>query len=518
MSSQVITRERCPKCSSLGSDTTGDNLVVYADGGRHCFACGHHEGEAFVNSQEEYFMAGDYQAIPDRKISQETCKFFDYEVGQDGVGQVHIANYYNGSQITGQKIRGVPDKRFYTKGTVSSFFGQNLYAPHKEVFITLTEGEIDALSVAQVQGTQWPVVSLPNGAGSALKSCKDQLNYLKGFKHLVLCFDMDDAGRQASEEVSKLFDPGFVRVVNLPMKDANEMLVAGRGQELRRAIFNAQPLRPNSIVKLNEITLNEIQESIQPGLRVCYPKLNYMLNGLRKQSLYTLMARAKAGKTTITKEIVLDLVNRGHKVGVLYLEEDAVSEALSFVAMEEQLPQWKFNDALVENPNMVSKVQEHLKTYEDRGLFLYNHKGVIDSDSVHNTINFMVRALECEVIVLDNVSISIAGTDVTINERKMIDKMVYDLVKLINATKCTILTVVHVNQKGEAEEQLSRKDVFGSGAFLKFSRGLIALDKVQDGLVQLSVLGNRAKGLEGKADLLKYDQTTGRMIIVEDIL
>ena len=518
MSSQVVTRERCPKCSALGADTSGDNLVVYADGGRHCFACGHHEGDVYVNSEQEYFMAGEYLDIPERKLSKDTCKFFDYEVGKDVQGTVHIANYYNGSQVTGQKVRGVPDKRFYTKGTIGSFFGQNLYAPHKEVFITITEGELDTLSVAQVQGTQWPVVSLPNGASNASKVFREQLTYLKGFKHLVLLFDMDEAGRQATEEVSKLFDVGFVKVAHLPLKDASDMLVAGRGQELRRAIFNAQPIRPKSIVKLNEITLNEIKDSIQPGLRICYPKLNYMLNGIRKQSLYTLVARAKAGKTTLTKEIVLDLVNNGHKVGVLYLEEDAVSEALSFVAMEEQMPQWKFNDALLADPSMMAHVQERLKSYEDRGLFLYNHKGVIDSDSVRNTIDFMVRALECEIIVLDNVSISIAGTDVTINERKMIDKMVYDLVKLINATKCTILTVVHVNQKGEAEEQLSRKDVFGSGAFLKFSRGLIALDKVDEGLVQLSVLGNRAKGLEGKADLLRYDQTTGRMTIVEDIL
>lgn len=33
--------EPCPKCRELGNDTRGDNLVVWADGGKHCFACGH---------------------------------------------------------------------------------------------------------------------------------------------------------------------------------------------------------------------------------------------------------------------------------------------------------------------------------------------------------------------------------------------------------------------------------------------------------------------------------------------
>jgi hypothetical protein len=34
--------EQCPKCAALGNDTRGDNLVVYPDGGKHCFACKWH--------------------------------------------------------------------------------------------------------------------------------------------------------------------------------------------------------------------------------------------------------------------------------------------------------------------------------------------------------------------------------------------------------------------------------------------------------------------------------------------
>lgn len=39
--SQVIKKEQCPRCASKGNDNSGDNLVVYADGGKHCFACGY---------------------------------------------------------------------------------------------------------------------------------------------------------------------------------------------------------------------------------------------------------------------------------------------------------------------------------------------------------------------------------------------------------------------------------------------------------------------------------------------
>lgn len=34
--------EPCPKCVSNGKDSRGDNLVAYANGHSHCFACGYH--------------------------------------------------------------------------------------------------------------------------------------------------------------------------------------------------------------------------------------------------------------------------------------------------------------------------------------------------------------------------------------------------------------------------------------------------------------------------------------------
>ena len=49
MRSRIIRYEACPKCRSLGNDSRGDNLVRYADGGAHCFACGYHEFGSFRN-------------------------------------------------------------------------------------------------------------------------------------------------------------------------------------------------------------------------------------------------------------------------------------------------------------------------------------------------------------------------------------------------------------------------------------------------------------------------------------
>lgn len=40
---KVVGREPCPRCRAGGSDRAGDNLIVYLDGHKHCYACGRHE-------------------------------------------------------------------------------------------------------------------------------------------------------------------------------------------------------------------------------------------------------------------------------------------------------------------------------------------------------------------------------------------------------------------------------------------------------------------------------------------
>jgi len=40
---RIVAYEACPRCRENYRDTRGDNLAVYEDGGKHCFACKYHE-------------------------------------------------------------------------------------------------------------------------------------------------------------------------------------------------------------------------------------------------------------------------------------------------------------------------------------------------------------------------------------------------------------------------------------------------------------------------------------------
>ena len=39
--SYVVDKEQCPKCADQGRDISCDNLAVYSDGHKFCFACEH---------------------------------------------------------------------------------------------------------------------------------------------------------------------------------------------------------------------------------------------------------------------------------------------------------------------------------------------------------------------------------------------------------------------------------------------------------------------------------------------
>ena len=41
--SHFLYNERCPRCSENGADKSGNNLAVYSDTHKYCFACGYHD-------------------------------------------------------------------------------------------------------------------------------------------------------------------------------------------------------------------------------------------------------------------------------------------------------------------------------------------------------------------------------------------------------------------------------------------------------------------------------------------
>jgi twinkle protein len=147
-------------------------------------------------------MGGVVAAIPQRRLSQETCSRFGVTVEYSSTGEIqkHYYPYYNGEsgEVCAAKVRDVKTKGFHATGDMSGagFFGQQQCSGNK--YITITEGELDALSVYEMFNKQYDVVSLRSGASNAAKEIKEQLEWLESYENIVICFDNDKAGDAAS--------------------------------------------------------------------------------------------------------------------------------------------------------------------------------------------------------------------------------------------------------------------------------------------------------------------------------
>ena len=195
-----------------------------------------------------------YLPLNKRMINEETCRFFKYGVATYNGNPVQVATYCDSAgNPVAQKVR-FPNKDFLILGDAKAMglYGSHLWRDGGKR-VTLTEGELDCLSLSQLQGNKWPVVSIPNGASNAAKAIKNNLEWLEKFEEVVLMFDQDDAGRKAAKEAALLLSPGKAKIASLPMKDANDMLVAGKGKELMDAMWSAKTFRPDGIVPGTEL-------------------------------------------------------------------------------------------------------------------------------------------------------------------------------------------------------------------------------------------------------------------------
>ena len=145
-------------------------------------------------------------------MSEEDCRKFGYHTGTDRRGEpVQIANYKDQKGRTvAKKVRG-KDKSFSIVGNAKgmTLFGSHLWSNGKKV--CLTEGEIDAISLSNASA-KYAVVSLPNGAQSAIRAVKDSFDYLNGFEEIVICTDMDEAGRNAAHAIAEVLPVGKVKM------------------------------------------------------------------------------------------------------------------------------------------------------------------------------------------------------------------------------------------------------------------------------------------------------------------
>lgn len=519
--STFLYHEPCPKCGS--SDACG----VFSDGHRFCYSCNtYFRPDGSVKSEvvrvsKDCIPLGDLEevSLTKRCISKGTCSKFKYFSTVYKGKPCQVACYYDDSgNLVGQKLR-FPDKSFSVLGSISNrLYGSQLWASGKKIVIT--EGEIDCLTVSQLQGNKWPVVSIPNGAQGAKKAIEANLEYLGNFEEVILMFDMDDPGRKASEECAKILPAGKAYIANLPCKDPNECLSEGKGPEVLQAVWNAKPYRPDGIVSgtdLYEKCVTDIDD-LKDSVEYPWVALQNKTKGARHGELYVFTSGSGMGKSTILRELEYYFgVHRGELCGIVALEESTRKTGLELMSIH-------LHRRLILNPECADEDERSrafAETVGNGNFFLYDHFGSLDSSNLLSKLRYMIVSLGCKRIFLDHISIVVSGMDADEDggERKAIDKLMTNLRSLVEETGATMFVVSHLKRpekKGHEEgAQVSLSQLRGSGAIAQLSDMVIGLERNQQGdnpnVLTLRVLKNRFCGDTGVSGYLEYDPETGRL-------
>ena len=524
LESNVLFMGACDACGS------SDGRAAYDDGHSFCFVCpprtAHRRAEGasslptVTRKAEGLLAVGEFRALGKRLITEDTCRKYGYSITTDNQGRTcQVASFKRDGKIIAQKVR-YPNKDFkYLGEKGSGLWGQHLFRDGGKMLV-ITEGEIDALTVSQLQSNKWPVVSLPLGAAGAKRAVTSSLEFVSGYDKVVLMFDMDDAGQAAALEVAKLLKPGQAYIASLPYKDPNECLLKGEGRAVISAMWDAKQYRPDGIIDAADLWDRVSKPKENNSFQYPWSGLNKMTRGMRKGELVVLTAGSGVGKSAIVREINYHLLQQGLTVGNLMLEENVERTTLGYMGLHLNYP-------LHLDRGVFTQEQLRVAFEETSGsgrLWLYDHFGSTSATNLLDRIRYLATACECDFITLDHISIAVSdadANDTNLDERKLIDMLMTKLRSLVEELGIGLFVISHLRRpsgdKGHEQGAVtSLSQLRGSHSIAQLADFVIGLERDQQSAESknetvIRVLKNRFSGETGEAGTLIYDGDTGRL-------
>lgn len=265
-----------------------------------------------------------------RKINKKTLE--TYSVGSGSRGEFIFPHYDCESRLSLTK-HWMPnnDKTMWSSANpVHNLFGKDVCDPSSNSDrLIIVEGQWDALALYELG---LPAVSIPSGV-SNMNWIKEDYEYLSYFDTIVLIMDSDAAGKKCSADVAARLGIDKCIIVNLPLKDANDMLKAGRGGEIVNLIDSTAKGQLDEIVDAKEMKSGVID----------FIRGDYLFDGdpfflpgfdltFRKHEITLWFGYTSQGKSQAVQNQVANLAARG---------------VMSVVASFEQPPERTFGSILM---------------------------------------------------------------------------------------------------------------------------------------------------------------------------
>lgn len=530
----------CPKCRENGHDSTGDHLYLMRDKTQWiCIHKEYHTNKQFyfegLDEQptehkmfDRKYQEGEFDEIgtfkssanSDRSISKETAVHFGVVTGfSESTRQPESIFYpmFSSGDLVAYKKRKLP-KGFHVvsdrkmKGVPVEFFGQSV-CPLSNKKLLITGGEEDALAAYEMLRDKYPkfkpsVVSLPNGENLNCVSANKE--FLANFEEILICTDMDDAGKKASDALCKQIGERC-RVVTLTEKDASDMKVKGKDSDFINAFFRAREYRPSTIILIEDIT-EEIIKPMEWGLTYPFPALTQLTYGLKwGGEIIGIGAGPGAGKSTLMHQIESHIIfAHSESIAIFDIEEGAVMAAKHLIGGIINKP--------IHKPDCIydqEKAREAVESVAGKVEFFDGHP---EWDEVRDNIRYFASK-GVRFFFLDPISALVAHLSAS-EGNEVLGTVMKDLMKFRKELGLTFFHVNHLNNPAGGKDHGAGAKVYGSQfsgsrAMWKYSTSLWGLqrnqlseDEEEKNTVILSVIKDRLGGNTGSFEL-KYSREKG---------
>lgn len=517
-----VNSQPCPFVSCGSSDAFSYNVNGYGI----CYSCGSSypaKGmKTFEWASEKYPLLNSYKEggsmsedkelpVTDTDGIYDSCR----GITPNTMKAYNCLTYYKGDEPShhsyiypdgGVKTRILPKSFHSTNFKMDQLYGMNNFPAGSAVAVTITEGEIDAMSAYQMMGSKYPVVSLPSATPSKklLENCKD---WLGSFQKIYLSLDSDDKAEKFALTLMRLFPNRVYKVPHDKFKDANEFLQAGAVEAYKKAWWSSGLYTPDNIYASETDFLELLHDTpdhnyVPTGIS----DLDEKILGLMQGHFTVIKAPTGIGKSEFMRYLEYNFIKNHPTVrfATWHLEETKLRSLLGVVS-------YYLNDNLTRKDLVHSKGR--MKDVEDAIKHITNKTGYMqfhmrEEDGVEELIDqirVLTQVYDCKYVLFEPIQDVVTVSNEASKETILADLSV-KLSKLSADLNVGIVTIAHTNDNGDVKycKMVSQR----ASVVIDLERDKESSDIIARNTTKLVVKKNRPCGLEGDSGEIFFDGDT----------
>lgn len=524
---KIIGDAPCPSCISKGRDSKGNHLILFeGEQGEHfakCNKCGHYERDpSSVQPNERRERTPEelaeqlrecselpFRALTSRRISLAVATRFGVRVGlSEADGETVTEHYYprtRSGAVVAYNVRSLEPKAFYYRGSPrggTEPFGweQVNEGDVSKHTLFIAEDELSCMSIFAIMSHHQPesvktvpaCISWSSGSGSDVKDIGAfPEGFLQRFKRIVYCHDNDPEGLKSAERVRSLLPK--CHFIAMPLKDANDMLMAKRHKEAYNLLwFETKERSPDCAVRAS----SALAEALTPpewGKSYPWEGWTELTYGQRDGELISIGGGVGCGKTAIAHEVAAwNMSEHKENVAVALLEETNGNTLKNIAAKIAGVP--------FHRPDVPFDRDRFMDVYERilaEQLFLWNNKGQNDWENLKGAFRYWAVAHGCKSIFVDNMTSLVNHLSPT-EQNTEIAKIATECAGLADELGVRIFMFSHLNppKGGKTHEEgaeVKEAQFTGGRGLSRWSQGMWGFER-----------NKQAEGEEKHNSILRY--------------